>query len=196
MSAIEYTLPHSVIEVIEATGSPSAGLRKFKQLSGLVPVRPLYDATMGDVRKREQLGQFCSVFAPQVKAAKETFAASQSTPAPTTRKPKATRKSEKVEVSMSEAAIIRALEQRIEALEAGLGASEPKAERKASKARKPKAAKVAKADVKLNTFTPKVVAKFSLPKRVNATFVWPSTGTQFVVVAKTQDGGIQARKAA
>ena len=189
MSAVEYTLPNSVIEVIEATGSPSAGLRKFKQLSGLVPVRRTYEVALGGVRKREQLGQFCSVFAPQIEAAKATFEESQA-PAPTTRK--ASRKSEDVVLSGAE---YHSLMQRLEALENGVIAEEPKAAQTPRKAKAQPAAKVAVSD-KVNTFSAKVVEKFSLPTRSNATFVWASTGSTFVVVRKVKGGAIEARKVA
>jgi hypothetical protein len=182
------TLPTSVVEVIAATGSPSAGLRKFKQLRGLIPVAKVYDLALGDVRKREQLGQFCAVFAPQIQAAKQEFAAKQATVS----QPKATSKEASVTAleRLSKAQLIELIQNGAEA--------EVEATRK-PKASKPKATRSTKSKAKTasaepNVFTAKVVAKFNLPTKSGATFTWngKTRSTKWVVVSKRRDGAILA----
>lgn len=200
MSRIDFTLPESVVQVIEQTGSPSAGLRKLTQMRGLLPVAPMFEATFSEVAKRDRLKQFCVTFAPQVEAAK---AAHTGTPAqtPTTRKPKATRQSEK-EVSMT-----RSMEQRLEALEnlltALVGEQEPKAAAPKATTRKPAARKAApkveaKSSDKANVFTAKVVQSFGLPTTKGAKFTWKGKKgtTKWIVAAAKRDGSIAAVRAA
>lgn len=201
MSRIDFTLPESVVNVIEQTGSPAAGLRKYTQIRGLLPVAPVFEATFGGVAKKERLKQFCVTFAPQIEAAKQQHTG---TPAqtPTTRKPKATRQSEK------EVVMTRSMEQRLEALENAILAlaeqrtEEPKAAApKASKpaARKPKAApKVAPVSEKSNVFTAKVVEAFELPTTKGGKFTWKGKKgtTKWIVVAAKRDGSIAAVRAA